>query len=267
MPRSIVKTPAVVLRTQRMSESSKLATLYTEGHGKLKVIAKGARRPRSKFGGALELMTEMQAVCYVRDERDLQILSDGDVVRAHPVLARELERLAFGSAACELIDAVTIEGEANRRLYRCLTGVLAGLEEVDRAQLEPLFWYYQLRVVEALGYRPELGHCVSCGQELAGAWLWFSAARGGGACPACGPQAGTRVAGSTLRFLAQLQGLDAYRREAIPPVPERRGEVRAVLRAFLEYHIGRHGPLRALDFLAPIADGIPSSARGETHGW
>lgn len=260
MPRSIVKTQAVVLRTQRMSESSKLATLYTEGHGKLKVIAKGARRPKSKFGGSLELMTELQAVCYVRDERDLQILSDGDVLRVHSALTGELERLAFGSACCEMVDSLTIEGEANRRLYHCLTGVLSALEEVERVQLEPLFWYYQLRVVESLGYRPELVRCVSCGQELAGPWLWFSAARGGGSCPACSAEGRTRVAGETLRFLAHLQGLEAYRKQDIPAVPGHRGEVRAVLRIFLEYHGGRHGPLRALEFLTPIADRIESPA-------
>ena len=66
MPRTIVKTRALVLRTMRMGETSRLVTFYTQEQGKLKVTAKGARKPKSKFGAALDLMTEVQAVCYVK---------------------------------------------------------------------------------------------------------------------------------------------------------------------------------------------------------
>lgn len=252
MPRLILKTRAIVLRSRRLGETSKLVTLYTEEHGKLKATAKGARKPRSKFGGALELMTEVQAVCYMREDRELQTLSDCDPVRAFPELLKDLERLSFGSAACELIDRLTVERDPNRRLYRCLSGVLEGLDEVDSAQVEPLFWYFQLRAAEALGYRPELQRCVSCRAALEGQWLWFSPALGGGLCSRCGPAAGIRVAGDSLRLLAHLQGLRAYQREAIPPAPERRGELRSMLRSFLEYHGGQHSHLKSLDFLEAV---------------
>lgn len=253
MPSRIVKTRAVVLRTRRMGETSKLVTLYTEDEGKLKATAKGARKPKSKFGGALELMTEVQVVCYLRDERELQTISDCDALRAFPELLKDLERLSFGSAACELIDRLTVERDPNRRLYRCLAGVLAGLEEVGDRQVEPLFWYFQLRAAEALGYRPELLHCTSCRALLAGEWLWFSAALGGGLCARCGGAAGgIRVAGDSLRLLAGLQGLSAYQPEAMPPAPARRGEIRSMLRSFLEYHGGQHSHLKSLDFLEAI---------------
>lgn len=261
MPRRIVKTRAVVLRSRRMGETSRLVTLYTEECGKLKATAKGARKPKSKFGAALDLMCEVQAVCYVRDERDLQTLSDCDVLRDHPRLAGDLERLCFGSAACELVDQLTIEGEPNGRLYQCLVGLLGALDEVAPEQVEPVFWYYQLRVSAALGYRPELTQCVSCRRELEGAWLWFSAAQGGGLCPACGQGHGVRMAGQSLRFLADLQGLRAYSKEAIRPAPERRGEIRAALRGFLEYHGGERGHLRALDFLEALGDPRKTAGR------
>ena len=156
MPRNIVKTRAIVLRTMRMGETSRLVTFYSEEHGKLKATAKGARKPRSKFGAALDLMTEVQAVCYVKETRDLQTLSECTLLKPAPELSHSLERLSFGSAACELIDRLTIEGEPNQRLYQCLAGVLHGLAEVGPEQVESLFWYYQLRAAEALGYRPEL---------------------------------------------------------------------------------------------------------------
>ncbi|MBT4611518.1 MAG: DNA repair protein RecO [Gemmatimonadetes bacterium] len=268
MARVIVKTAAVVLRTFRMGETSKLVTLYSENHGKLKVMAKGARKPKSKYGGCLEVTNEIQIVCYLRDDRDLQTLSDAEVVRTHPQLLTDLTRLAYAGAASEMLDRLTIEHEANERLYACLTGVLAGLEEVAPAQLESLFWYFQLRVAAALGYRPELVACTSCGGELTPQACWFSPALGGGVCHSCSREAiataadvnegggttifGTstrRVSGESLQFLAVLQAMRTYSRDELPAAPARSGEIRNMLRGFLEYHAGASGRLRSLEFL------------------
>ena len=249
MPRNIVKMRAIVLRTMRMGETSRLVTFYAEDYGKLKATAKGARKPKSKFGAALDLMTEVQAICYVKETRDLQTLTECTLLKPAPDLSHSLERLSFGSAACELIDRLTIEGEANPRLYQCLAGVLNGLAKVDQDQVESLFWYYQLRAAEALGYRPQLRQCISCQSELIGPWLWFSAALGGGICAACGQENGVRMARQSLNFLAALQGLKTYGKDTLPQTPPQRGEIRAALRGFLEYHGGARGRLRSLDFL------------------
>ena len=259
-----------------MGETSKLVTLYSEEFGKLKVTAKGARRPKSKFGAALEVMTEVQAVCYLREDRDLQTLSECDVLQSFPALLRDFPRLSFASAACESVDRIAIEQEPNQPLYRCLTGVLAALEEVDPKQIESLFWYFQLRLAEALGYRPELSGCVSCDAALAGCEApYFSAGLGGGLCSDChraevvqedesyrwegasdgepwarySRNGGHRVAGDSLGFLARLQNIRTYRKEAIPPQPSGCGEIRAILGGFLEYHGGAGGRLKALEFL------------------
>lgn len=276
MGRQIVKTRAVVVRTRRMGETSKLATLYSEEFGKLKVTAKGARRPKSKFGAALEVMTEVQAVCYLREDRDLQTLSECDVLKSFPALLCDFRRLSFASAACESVDRIAIEQEPNQRLYKCLTGVLAALEEVDPEQVESLFWYFQLRLAEALGYRPELSGCVSCNAALAGCEApYFSAGLGGGLCSEChraesapkedgyrwggaieeeqlarySRNGGNRVAADSLGFLARLQNIRTYSKEAIPPQPPGCGEIRAILGGFLEYHGGAGGRLKALEFL------------------
>ena len=281
MGRSIVKARAIVLRTRRMGETSKLVTLYSLEFGKLKVVAKGARRPKSKFGAAMELMTEVQVVCYLRHDRDLQTLSDADVRRVFPQVLGEMARLSYGSAACEMVDRLTIEHEPNQNLYQCLLGVLSGLDEVATQQVEPLFWYFQLRAAQALGYRPELGQCVSCGSLLGGAEsVYFDAPLGGGLCAPChrqAPPSGSghspfsdawgaaegadgaygsagrrRVGGESLRFLAALQELRTYQRDAIPASPPRVGEIRGMLRAFFECHGGPSGRLRALDFLNTV---------------
>jgi len=284
MGRSIVKARAIVLRTRRMGETSKLVTLYSLEFGKLKVVAKGARRPKSKFGAAMELMTEVQIVCYLRHDRDLQTLSDAEVRRVFPQLLGEMVRLSFGSAACEMVDRLTIEHEPNQGLYHCLAGVLGGLDEVATEQVEPLFWYFQLRAAQALGYRPELGQCVTCGVVLGGPEsVYFDASLGGGLCAPCHRQttspggqqsplsgrsgaaegadgvygyAGRRRVGiESLGFLSSLQELRTYQKDAIPAAPTRVGEIRSMLRAFFECHGGQSGRLRSLDFLNTIGRG------------
>ena len=117
MPRTIVKTKAIVLRSRRMGETSRMSTLFSEDVGKLKVTAKGARRVKSKFGSALDLMAEVHVVCYVRDTRDLQTLSECHLLHPPPSLGSDLERFSLANAALELIEALTIEGEPNERLY------------------------------------------------------------------------------------------------------------------------------------------------------
>ena len=236
-------------RTWRMGETSKLVALYTEDLGKVRVIAKGARKPISKFVGALELFSEVQGVFYYREDRDLHTLSECDLLRSFPSLPGSLDRVSFASAACELVDRLTIEHQSNRPLYGYLIGALRALGEIEITQAESLFWYFQLRLAEALGYRPELTHCISCGVPLEAARLWFSAALGGGLCDSCGPDKGRAVAGESLRFARGLQALEAYSREALPPTPKPAGEIRQLLNGFLEYHTGGLGRLKSLDFL------------------
>jgi len=229
MGRQIVRVNGVVIRARRLGETSKLVTLYTAEQGKLKVTAKGARQPRSRYGAALELFTQVQAICYLRDERELQTLGECDIVAQHGALLASLERLAYASAACELIDRLTLEGEPNPRLFQCLTGMLAALAEVGLGQLEALFWYFELRVAAALGFRPELVACVACRRAQVGAWWWFSAAAGGILCPDCGAGRGIRLAESSRRLLVELQGLRRYRRESIPAATPPPAEIRAAL--------------------------------------
>lgn len=254
MPRLIVKTKAVVLRGRRLGETSKLATLYTEDCGKLKAVARGARKPKSKFGAALEVLSEVQIVCYLRDNRDLQTLSECDVVRTFPHLTADLQRLAYASAGCELIERLTIDNEANVRLYQCLIGLLAGLDEVDLVQCESLFWYFQLRLATALGYHPQLAPCVSCSLPLEGERLGFSPALGGSLCTACSRREGQYATAQSIRFLTHLQNLRTYSKEAMPPAPSRPAEIRAMMRTFLEYHGGASGQLKSLDFLEAIEE-------------
>ena len=235
-----------------MGETSRMSTLFSEDVGKLKVTAKGARRVKSKFGSALDLMAEVHIVYYVRDTRDIQTLSECQLLHPPPPLNNDLERFSLANAALELIEGLTIENEPNRRLYACLRGVLNGLAEVEVNQVESIFWYYQLRVLDALGYSPELQQCVGCRQSLTGSWLWFSPAQGGCLCATCGQGMNTRISRKSLTFLNRLQSLRTYSKASLPPAPERRGDIRTALNTFFDYHGDGRGSLRSLNFLESV---------------
>ncbi|MGH7539211.1 MAG: DNA repair protein RecO, partial [Gemmatimonadales bacterium] len=100
---SLVSTPAVVLRTFRYSETSKVVRLATRDLGVQSAIAKGALRPRSRFGAGLELLSEGVAQLYHRDNRELQTLAAFDVERMRRELARDLARFAAAAALAELM--------------------------------------------------------------------------------------------------------------------------------------------------------------------
>ena len=248
MPRSILKTRGIIIRNWRMGDTSRFATVYTEDLGKLKITAKGARQIKSKFGSALELMSEIDAVFYVGKNRNIQTLSECSLLREPPRVTTNLERFSLANAALELVDKVTVEGEPNSRLFSCLRGVLRGLQEVDVGQLEVLFWYFELRVLDALGYRPELSSCTACGVQLWAGSYGFSVAVGGGICQSCGEREYQDISFEGLSFLARLQALPTYSREKLPEVPIYRGQIRKLFHSFFVYHGLIPGTLRSLRF-------------------
>ncbi|MEE3233930.1 MAG: DNA repair protein RecO [Candidatus Latescibacterota bacterium] len=248
LPRSILKTRGIVIRNWRMGDTSRFVTVYTEDLGKLKITARGARKIKSKFGSALELMSEIDAVCYVGKNGNIQTLSECTLLEEPPMVTTDLERFSLANAALELVDKVTVEGEPNGRLYACLRGVLKGLQEVDVGQLEVLFWYFELRVLDALGYRPELRSCTACGMLLQAGSCGFSVAVGGGICRSCGERERQDISFEGLSFLARLQELPTYRRENLPEVPIFRGQIRKLFHGFFVHHGLVVGTLRSLRF-------------------
>lgn len=251
----ILRTDGIVLRAYRMSDSSKVAVLYTTHLGKVKAAARGARRPKSKFGASLEPFTEGNYVIYHREGRDLQTLSEGDILRPFEGVKADFDRLIHASAVAELADHLTMEEEPNPALYGALVKALVCLEGLPGDRSETAFWLFQVHAAEALGYSPRFDRCAACGKDCVRRRVSFSPRLGGVVCGECGGEAGGAISlrEETARFLLQLQmaGVEP----AFGPAPPEavRGEVRQALRLFLEYHTEDRRPLRALHFKDQVA--------------
>lgn len=212
---ALVSCEGIVLRNLRYGETSRIATLFTPELGKIGVIAKGARDPKSPFGASLEFLSHGSFVVYHRPGRDLHFLRTGALEREFRGLFRDSDRFILASAFAEFIERVLQGEEPAGELFDFALRGLQVLETAPRSALPELFRGMQLRVASILGYAPRLEQCLRCGRavgepESAGArdaWT-FLPADGGVLCPACGArepgEAGPKLSPRALRRLRAM---------------------------------------------------------------
>jgi DNA repair protein RecO (recombination protein O) len=161
----ITRTDAVVLKSMKYRDSSKIVTFYSRRFGKIKGIAKGARQMKSKFGAALEPLSAVSLILYKKDQRELQLISQCDLLKTYKTIHSELDRLAVGLSIIELLNQVTHDEEGNDALYTLL---VQSLDELERAQKHFMnfFLAFELRCASVLGFMPSLDACKDCGKKL-----------------------------------------------------------------------------------------------------
>jgi DNA repair protein RecO (recombination protein O) len=178
----VYRTEAVVLRRQDLGEADRLLSVYSLDFGKLRLIAKGVRRPGSRKSGHLEPFTRVQLL--LARGRELDIITQAEAIETFPKLRDDLVRLGQAAYVIELIDRFTLDRDSNQALYRLLIHTLERLAAQSKSAGAIL--HFQLRLLEKVGYRPEVFRCVGCGEELRPQDQYFSMNEGGVLCPDCG---------------------------------------------------------------------------------
>lgn len=184
---ALVTTAAVVLRTYRYSETSKVVRLATRDLGVQSAIAKGALRPKSRFGAGLELLSEGSAQLYHRDNRELQTLAAFDVERLRRELAGDLTRFAAAAALAELMVRMAPPAPLPQA-YDTLTGGLDALIDAPPGDVDGTGLRVVWALLGVLGFEPALRQCVRDGGAVgtdAAAPVAFSTAEGGVLCESC----------------------------------------------------------------------------------
>lgn len=161
----IVKTEAVVLSKMDYRDSSNILTLYTKDYGKISVIHKGARSPKSKKGFIAEPLNHLQIIIYRKDSRDLQLLSSADLISHFPRIKEDLDKLKYSLAILELVKNLTPEGEENTKLFNSLTRILFLLDSSDEGP-KVTFGRFFLFFLKEIGYEIQLKKCSSCQNNL-----------------------------------------------------------------------------------------------------
>ncbi|MFQ5709070.1 MAG: DNA repair protein RecO, partial [bacterium] len=241
-----------VLKSQRQGETSKILTLYTRRFGKLTVIAKGARSARSKFGGSLEPLNYVATVFYEKENREIQFLSQADILNSFAKINASLERTALAMAACELVNRLEIGVAPSPILFKLLLEVL---EALNRPLQKPhnCLRAFQVRLLDVLGIRPNLDACKRCerpGQDR----VALDIAHGGFICERC---QGRHTPGLQLNSEA-FAALRVFQQEALAdvngylPSSAAQQQVDELLLTYLRFHIEGFTELNALKFLKKI---------------
>ena len=181
MPGSF-KTEAIVLRSIRYGEADRILHLYSRERGRIGAIAKGVRRPKSRFGGRLEPLFRVALVLH-ESRGDLYTVTSAQTVHAHGALRDDRLALGRATAACEAVLRLFDSAEANVPAYNLLCHELALLDAAPGSATRAHALAFRLKLLLAAGFVPELASCASCGErEHLGA---FSAGAGGVVCAAC----------------------------------------------------------------------------------
>ena len=244
----VVSTPAVVLSSLRYSETSKIVRLATREYGVQSVIAKGALRPKSRFGAALQLLSEGQAQFVLKENRELHLLTGFDLRQLHVGLAEELERYAVACALAEVMLRFA-PPDPHPESFDLLLHALAVLEQAPLTAVEPLGFRLLWRMVSVLGFEPSLDACVIDGTALpTGGPLPFSTREGGALCQGCAALHGaTQLPAEARADLGALMDADAK----LPSFDEKHGAAhRRLLGRYIRYHLAEGAELPALEFWA-----------------
>ena len=240
-----VATPAIILSAVRYGDSSKVVKLATEDHGVQSAIAKGAMRPKSRFGASLQVLSDGVAHLIMAPHRELQLLTAFDLSHVRVGLSAGVNRYAAAGAVAELmLRFAPAAGHAES--FHVLREALDALEQADEAILEALALRALWSVIGVLGFEPSMAACARDGAGLPEGALAFSTGDGGALCEAC----------ARSHDAARLQPRDRADLEALvdpnlalPALDDRRAAAhrRLVLR-YIQHHLGEGATLPALDF-------------------
>ena len=233
----LYRDQGVVLRTIKLGESDRIITLITAGHGKVRAVAKGVRKTKSRFGARLEPLSHASLLVY--EGRDLDVISQAESIDHFRAIREDLDRMCSAMSLLEAVDQIAQQDEANPRLYQMLVGALRALADRPAPLLVAAFFW---KLLSLEGAHPLLEQCAGCGatEDL----VAFDMAEGGILCRAC--RRGMPVSPEAVLMIRRILegGLSGVLNE--PPSPTTT-EVATLATWSMEQHLERR--LRSIHVL------------------
>jgi DNA repair protein RecO (recombination protein O) len=233
------ETPAIVLTVREYGEADLLVTFLTPDYGPLTGIAKHAKKSRRRFAHCLDPLSRVRFFLSPRQNRDLEFLQKGELIRSFPTLRRDLKRLGAAAVLAEVAGLLAGPPESYQEIFTTLEDALGLLEQgLPPDSLLPAFL---LHLLGQGGYRPRLQHCGACGAEP-GLPINFSLPRGGIFCGACSggvPGPLLPLSPGAWKLLRLGQGLSRDKLSRLRFPLQQRDQSLRVFKAFLRYHTGK----------------------------
>jgi DNA repair protein RecO (recombination protein O) len=232
------RAEAIVIKHADVGEADRIITVFARQQGKLRVRAKGVRKIRSRRAGHLEPFTHVSL--QLAKSRDLPIVTQAETVDGFAALRDDLKLLSYANYVAELLDKFTYEEGEHAALFNLFRDTLRRLAAPGNDPLL-VMRYYEMRLLDNAGFRPELFHCVLCGGEIQAESQYFSAAQGGVVCRNCGHQVSGMLPISldALRYLRHFQRSPYKEAARAAPTAAVHQEMRLVMEHYLTYTLER----------------------------
>jgi DNA repair protein RecO (recombination protein O) len=237
---------AIVLRTQKLGEADRIITLFTREHGRIKAVAKGVRRTKSRWGARLEPTSHVDLQLYTGKSLDT-VTQAVSIEHFGDRLSEDYQKWTVASAILEAAERFTTqEHEPALQQYLLLVGALKALayQTYDSSLILDAFL---LRSLAVAGYAPALINCSVC--DLPGPHKYFSLVGGGSVCDSCKPSAAATPAPETLSLMQQLLSSD-WEQAVVSELRHQR-EASGLIAAYLQWHLERG--LRSLPLVERIS--------------
>ena len=248
----IYKTEGVVLRQMPLGEADRLLTMFSPDLGKLRVVARGVRRAKSKLAGHTEQLTRVRISVAVG--RNLDALSEAETIDSFRRLKEDLGHVSQALYLAELVDGFTVEQSPNPGAYRLLLDALSALD-ADRPT-GFLLRHFELGLLRRSGFGPELRQCVACGRGLEPEDHMLTCAGGGALCRECRPTATDpllRVSLPNMKLLRFLQRASLDQALELTASRELSAESERVMSAYVRHVLERE--TKSAAFLKLVASG------------
>ena len=249
------KTQAIVIRTFPLQEFHKIITFYTPDFGKVKAIAYGVKSPKSRLGGSLELLNHGTLLFQHRENRELQNITDFNLIDGFDVIRSDFTRITYGCYFAELVDSIASEGIASPEIFNLLHTTSQFLVHADDVPL--LARGFEIKFLDCAGYGPELSRCVHCGSTVKPGTtdtfgIAFSVRYGGVLCGECKNRDGAAftIASGSCELLKMLRRSEWERFNRIHASTRNHQELKRLLGNFIEYHTERK--LKSLKFIENV---------------
>lgn len=237
---------ALVLRKTKLGEADLILTLLAADGRQVRAVAKGARKPKSRIGGRAEPFTVADLLLHTG--RSLEVIAEAQTVASHDALRSDYDRASAASVVADVLDKISLEGQAEPRLFEMALVTLDVMESAPLPRLRDVVIAFLVKALAMHGYRPVLDSCASCAGEV-GDSPGFSIEAGGVVCARCEGEPGaagvhvSRAAVEHLRALLRARMADVPGLAAEPPVET---EVMRLVRAYLSFHLPAR--LKALEY-------------------
>ena len=229
----LYRDEAIVLRTHKLGEADRIITMLTRTRGRVRAVAKGVRRTKSRFGSRLEPGMVVDVQCY--EGRNLDTVTQVETLAPYgDVIARDYAAYTAATAMLETALQLTEEHEPQTQQYHLLGGALRSLAERGHAP-ERVLDAYLLRSLAVAGWAPTFHDCARCGAE--GPHRAFNVQTGGAVCPGCRPSGSSAPAPETFELLSALLTGDWDVADESDVRHRRQGS--GLVAAFLQWHIER----------------------------